>query len=369
MSQDSARWTDAAVTEHLTAVLPELGPFGAPEALLGGLLNYAWRIPAGGAEKGSVVLKVAPPHVADHPEIELDPARIELEARALQALGPNGRLSDVPNERARAPRALHIDAEKHALVMEDLGARADLATWADTADKTPATELGTRLGAFIGRLHAQTMGDEAIAKAFDNRAAQTTRKKVQYDAVEQILVELDTPDAAPLGAVAREVGNRFLKPGRCLVMGDLWPASILVGETEEEGPHAGVIDWELAHYGNPAQDIGHIGAHVWMLTQDAERAAQRQTLALILTAIYEGYAEAAGDALPELLGGDVLIESAVHAGCEILARSAGTFQEGSPYEGMTRDDDPVREAVLHALTLLRRPERAAFVTPLKIALL
>ena len=36
---------------------------------------------------------------------------------------------------------------------------------------------------------------------------------------------------------------------------------------------------------------------------------------------------------------------------------------------MTRDDNPVREAILHALTLLRRPDRAAFVTPLKIALL
>ena len=368
MSQDPARWTDADVLDHLTASVPELGPFGDPDALLGGLLNDAWRIPAEGAEKGSVVLKVAPPHAADHPEIALDPARIEFEARALQALGPEGKLADVMNERARAPRLIHSDAERHALVMEDLGARADLATWADTADKTPATELGTRLGAFIGRLHAQTLGDDEIAQAFDNRAAQTTRKKVQYDAVEGLLRELDTPDAGPLGAVAREVGERFLKPGRCLIMGDLWPASILVGETEE-GPHAGVIDWELTHYGNPAQDLGHIGAHVWMLTQDAERAAQRQTLALILTAIYEGYAEAAGDALPELLGGDVLIEAAVHAGCEILVRAAGTFQEGSPYEGLTRDDDPVREAVLHALTLLRRPERASFVTPLRIALL
>ena len=369
MSPDSARWTDDAVTSHLSAVLPDLGPFGEPEALLGGLLNYAWRVPAVGADGGSVVVKVAPPFVADHPEIELDPARIGLEARALDALTPGGRLDGVASEHVRTARPLHYDPDAHALVMEDLGARPDLSVWADDADKTNATALGTELGAFIGRLHAHTFGDDALAEMFDNRAAQTTRKAVQYDAVQRILEELDTPDAAVLGAQASALGEKLLEPGRCLIQGDLWHASVLVTDRDEDGPHAGVIDWELSHFGNPAQDLGHFGAHLWMLTQHAERAAQRQTLAIILTAFYEGYAEAAGGTLPELLAGDVLTDAATHAGCEILVRAAGTFQEGSPYEGMTRDDDPVREAVLHALALLRRPERAAFVTPLRIALL
>lgn len=373
MSTDPARWTDAAVQSHLSAALPDLGPFGEPETLLGGLLNFAWRVPAENAEGGSVVLKVAPPYVADHPDIELDPKRIRFDAAALEALAPGGRLDGVASEHARAPRSLHFDADAHALVMEDLGARKDLSVWADDADKTSATHVGTELGAFLGRLHAQTLGATDLAKSFDNRASQNTRKAVQYDAVEQILKELDTPDAAVLGAQAHAVGETFLEPGRCLIMGDLWHASVLVKDkdkdAEESAPHAGIIDWELAHFGNPAQDLGHFGAHLWMLTEHAERAAQRQTLAIILTAFYEGYAEAAGDKLPELLAGNVLTDAATHAGCEILTRAAGTFTEGSPYEGMTRDDDPVREAVLHALALLRRPERAAFVTPLRIALL
>ena len=368
MSTDSSRWTDDQVTSHLAAALPDLGPYGTPEALLGGLLNFAWRVPAEGADGGSVVLKVAPPHVADHPEIALDPQRIRFDAAALEALAPGGRLEEVASEHARAPRSLSFDADAHALVMEDLGARKDLAVWADDADKTNATQLGTELGAFLGRLHAQTLGATDLAKSFDNRAAQNTRQTVQYDAVEQILTELDTPDAAVLGAQAKALGEKLLEPGRCLIMGDLWHASVLVAD-REPGPHAGIIDWELAHFGNPAQDLGHFGAHMWMLTQHAERAAQRQTLAIILTAFYEGYAEAAGDKLPELLAGNVLTDAATHAGCEILVRAAGAFTEGSPYEGMTRDDDPVREAVLHALALLRRPERAAFVTPLRIALL
>ena len=368
MSTDPARWTDADVTSHLSDALPDLGPYGEPESLLGGLLNFAWRVPAENADGGSVVVKVAPPYVADHPEIALDPARIGLESRALDALAPGGRLEGVASDHVRTARPLHYSADKHALVMEDLGARPDLGTWADDVDKTAATHLGTELGAFIGRLHAQTLGADDLAEAFDNRAAQTTRKAVQYDAVGRILAELDTPDAAVLGAQASALGDKLLQPGRCLIQGDLWHASVLV-QDRPEGPHAGVIDWELAHFGSPAQDLGHFGAHLWMLTQHAERAAQRQTLAIILTAFYEGYAEAAGDKLPELVGGDVLTDAATHAGCEILVRAAGTFTEGSPYEGMTRDDDPVREAVLHALALLRRPERGAFVTPLRIALL
>ena len=68
------------------------------------------------------------------------------------------------------------------------------------------------------------------------------------------------PDAAELGARARDLGRRLLEKGPDFVMGDLWPASVLV--SRDGVLH--VIDWELSTRGRPCQDLGHLVAHLWM---------------------------------------------------------------------------------------------------------
>lgn len=98
-------------------------------------------------------------------------------------------------------------------------------------------------------------------------------------------------DLESLASRMEAFGERLRTPGECLIMGDLWPRSVLVAQTcpadgnvGGEGPPADgempdtvgnkspcsaspvlkIIDWEMCHWGRPAQDIAHFAAHVWM---------------------------------------------------------------------------------------------------------
>jgi hypothetical protein len=190
-----------------------------------------------------------------------------------------------------------------------------------------------------------------LPAAFNNAAVQATRNQHQYHGVGAVAVALAAEVAAAAAAVAAAaaaaqagatvtpghatsaaatlaprlgwdkasvaavhtacaaLGDRLEQcPGVCLVMGDLWPRSVLVthedtlqlepvlpapgasgegarnanqGNTAGAGPRRPVaqvasqlspaaerqwlIDWEMCHWGNPAQDVAHLAAHAWML--------------------------------------------------------------------------------------------------------
>jgi len=248
----------------------------------------------------------------------------------------------------RPPRPLHHDAHRSVLLMEDVGSLPDLGA-ALAAGRPGSSEAGERLGRFIGRLHATPLAD-GLRAAFANPDAQRTRLVVQYQSVVGALRTAGVADADALGDEAVALGERLLRPGRCLIQGDLWPPSVLVAETGA----LRVIDWELAHVGVPAQDLGHLGAHLWMLghrTAEASRAASEAWGGFL-----RGYAHAAGDALPGLLSGGTLADATRHLGCEILVRAVSPFQGGSAYDGLAPAAPAVREAVALAADALRAPE-------------
>jgi Phosphotransferase enzyme family len=314
-----------AVAAHLDLRLPGFTPAGPPVPLSGGILNVVWRVP--GSPRG-VIVKHAPPHVAAKPEIPLDPGRLAFEARALEALGPRGRLAEVASGVVRAPRLLDFDAERSVLVMEDLGPLPHLGDWLGRTTRPGApAERGETLGRFVASLHAASRGDAELAAAFDNRAVQRTRDEVQYRAIERLLREAGRADAPELGRRAVELGASFQEPGRCLIMGDLWPPSVLVA-----GDGLRVIDWELAHYGNPAQDVGHLAAHLWMHAHRAADPAGAERARLALDAFLRGYVAALGSRRDAVLAHGVLEASAVHFGAEVLVRTAGGFRGGYLYD-------------------------------------
>ncbi len=310
---------------------------GAPKALAGGLLNLVWRVPL---EGGSVIVKHAPPHAAAAPEIPLDPARLGFEARALAAVGPGGALAGL-HRAVRAPAPLHYDPERHLLAMEDLGDPPSLERWLLTAgsqggaDPAAVEPALADLGAFIAALHLRSAALPALAVDFQNRAVQQTRYEVQYDMAEASLAAAGIPDATALGERARALGRRLLAPGRCLVMGDLWPRSVLM---RADGPR--VIDWEFAHWGRPGQDLGHLAAHLWML-------ARRGRVFDPWPAFINAY-----EALRPLTAADRW-EASVHFGCEILARTTGAFQGGYLYEGLEPSHPAMQQAANEAARAMR----------------
>jgi aminoglycoside phosphotransferase (APT) family kinase protein len=340
-----------AVRAFVARRMPAFEPVEA-HPLPGGNLNFVWRVEG---RSGSVVVKHAPPFIARAPEIPLDPSRLVFEARALEAFGDGGPLAALAREAVRPPRLLAFDADAHTIVMEDVGEAPDLGAWLHASARTPraAREAGRTLGAFVGSLHRASFGDERLAARFRNRVIQETRLAVQYRAVAEMCGKGGVPDAPALGATAGDLGEALLAPGRCLLMGDLWPASILVTPAGMR-----LIDWEFAHFGRPLQDVAHLAAHLWMHAHRAPDAARADAARTLLGAFLAAYRRTLGPAHAALFDDSELRGCAVHFACEILVRTTGPFRDGYLYEGLPPGAPPIREAVAVAAEHLRRPDRA-----------
>jgi hypothetical protein len=341
--------TPGEIAAHIARRLPDGESADPPEPVTGGLLNQAWRIRLGNR---SLFVKHAPPYIAAAPEVPLAPERIGFEARALFALAPGGPLARVPTDLVRPPLPVDYDPSAAVLVMEDLGALPDLGCdW--RAGRLDGLELAGHLGGFVGRLHTATLHDEGAAESFRNEPIQRTRHQVQYRRAESSLESAGVADAAALGALAEDLGERLQQPGRCLVMGDLWPPSVL-----RDRRRLRLIDWEFCHFGVPAQDLGHFAAHVWMHWHRAGRGPMRDALRSFWVRFLEGYRAAVGPASGSLLDRTTRSDAAIHCGAEILVRAVAPFREGYLYADAGHESEPVRRAVRAAADRMRTAARA-----------
>ncbi len=308
------------------------------EPVAGGLINEVFRARARArarAPNRSVIVKRASPFAAAIPELALSTRRVAIEATCLRELGPGGRLADVPSAAIRVPRLLAYDGARGCLIMEDCGPIPDLGS-----AEVVAPALGGELGAFLARLHASSRSQPALLAELDNRSIQEVRYASQYSQVSHWLADAGHSTWRIVDGIARELGQRFLEPGRSAIMGDLWLRSLLV---DSDG--LWVIDWEFAHAGNPGQDLGHLLAHLWM---HADRAPRSRSLELI--AFRDRFAMSYRQALEDLGAGDVLSHEVLrdadrHAGCEILARALGPFRAQSCYRDHATNDAVVTRAI------------------------
>lgn len=349
------------VLRYVHARLPDFEALGDPVRLPEGNLNFVWRVPG---RPHAVIVKSAPPYIAANPDVPLDPSRLVFEARCLQALAPGGALNAVSRPDVCAPRPIDANLDEHVLIMEDVGTSPTLGRWlrahgGEHGEAQHAEVVGRKLGAFIGRLHATTCGSNVYAEQFDNQPVQKTRRAVQYQAVREMLHRGGVDDAERLGDRAEALGERLLTPGRCLVMGDLWPPSVLVGDGNLR-----VIDWELAHYGEPLQDVAHLAAHLWMHTHRAHTPPHADAARRMNRAFFAAYRAALGDAAEVLVPSASLADYATHYAAEILVRAVGPFQSGYLYDGLEPEHPVVQEAVHRAAAHLRDPGCVGTFAPL-----
>jgi hypothetical protein len=291
--------------------------------------------------------------------------------------------------------------------------------------------LCTDLGGAIASVHytsclamqqARTPAAEPAAAASKaspaplvNSQVQITRKTVQYDRVAQALRQLvkdAAGDATSLGVAEtcasdiESLGEELISTaGQCFIMGDLWPASILLrrrntrpsiaaggsadtrpsiaaGGSADTRPsiaaggsadtwELALIDWEFSHWGLPGQDLGHLLAHmlIWghATTFSEESTRADDTASALCGSLAAGLAKRSlhawtgkvrelAEAHPAVCAGQFLSKACLrvlfmHASAEVLARCIGAFVDGYVYEGFASDSKPVREAVLIAVSL------------------
>ena len=126
---------------------------------------------------------------------------------------------------------------------------------------------------------------------------------------------------------------------RCLVHGDYAKKNMLVGP-----PGRWVLDFEVAHYGNPVFDLAFFLSFVVL------SAVRWPVLAGELEQLGEGFLSAYHAAVGKGFAGDAAAVTA-HTACLILARTDGK----SPAQFF---DPPSRERAREVgIDLLRRPER------------
>lgn len=310
------------------------------ERLSKGLMNYVWRVELKNTD--SRVVKYAPPYIATAEEVPLPTSRLDFERKAIEEVTERFNLDTL---RLSLPGLHQWHPEESVLIESFIEDAQSLETYFRRQDE-PLEKLGRILGRFIGRLHAETRYDSALSKSMNNAPIQKMRHQIQYQSVADWLETNIDDTGEQLATNIRSLGERFQEPGNCLIMGDLWPQSVLIND---EGPW--LIDWEFSHFGHPAQDIGHLAAHVWMWTHAADwKEWEPQPIQTFWQDWCQAYFSASSFSCDE-----VIALSARHFAAEVLVRTAGPFKAGYLYEGLEPDRPEVRKTVELIVETLRDP--------------
>jgi len=323
------------ISEHL----PQFVRVGSLKALQGGNLNYVWRLCG---KNKNLIIKHAPPFIASNPEIHLNNNRIDFEAKALKLFEDGEVLHPLVSDRVRPPRPLFYEPDRSLLIMEDIGPVPTIGSWIHEADAPDS--IGQSLGNFIGLLHKTTFNNSLLAEQFNNKPIQETRNKVQYQSAADYANDIVSTENPNLEVQTKALGEALLKPGKCLVMGDLWPASILI-----KNNIARLIDWEFVHFGRPLQDVGHFAAHCWMQAHAASSSSETEKWKQLWLSFWSKYQHTTGELFEKLFNQEEHTLMTTHIGAEILVRTAGPFKSGYVYQHCSPAHPKIREAVENAI--------------------
>lgn len=276
----------------LSRGLVDRGTTVAVERLSGGVSNVVLGVAAAGAE---LVLKQALPRLAVAEEWHVKRERASTEARALRearCLTP-----------AYVPALVDADERACALVVQ----RAPR-DWEPLKERLLRGDVDRGIARTLGRLLARWHTSSALEAGrlrplFDDREAfDQLRVDPYYRAA-----AARNPDVA--GRV-RWCADRMEARRTCLVHGDFSPKNVLVG------PDAvWVIDFEVAHWGDPAFDVAFMLSHLLL------KALHRRAHGPALEAAADAFLSAYRAGVPAI--GLDEPWTALQVGCLLLARVDG----------------------------------------------
>lgn len=227
-----------SVIDHLIRRGVMNDPNATVTRLSGGVSNDVLAVTG---EDVHVVVKRALSRLRVAEEWYADPDRVLAEAAALEiaaALQP-----------ARVPPVLDVDAESRIVV---IGFAEDGAhEWkSELLDGVLDVDTAALLGRVLARWHADTRHSPDIRSQFGS-----------LEAFDQLRIDPFyrwTARQHPQVADAiLSTAERMLTSQKCLVHGDFSPKNILRGPTS-----TWVIDWEVAHYGDPVFDLAFLVSHL-----------------------------------------------------------------------------------------------------------
>lgn len=226
---------------------------GALQPLFGGNARKAWsfelRYRIGGRPERLACVMLCQ---VDGRQVESDIAQ---EFSVLYQLGGKG---------LRVPRALAVDASgttvgAPSIVLERLPGKASAADFLNAPDVARARRLTEDLAVVAAELH----GTPCPTAAFDPALKSPTPRDLAAHQVKHWATTFEDQRMEPLPIMASLftwLRDHLPEPRRIsLVHGDLRPGNFLFeGERVE-----GLLDWEMAHAGDPLEDIAWIYRPLW----------------------------------------------------------------------------------------------------------
>jgi aminoglycoside phosphotransferase (APT) family kinase protein len=198
------------------------------------------------------------------------------------------------------PEVLSVDAAEHAFTMRLIDGRYH--NWkqdllAGRVDQATARAAGS----LLGLLHTRSAGQPELRARF---ADQTYFQQLRIGPYFERVAER----APGLRSAIRDVTAGMGSRRSALVHGDYSPKNILA-----DGPRIVIVDWEVAHWGDPRFDVAFCLTH--LLLKARRRDADDQALTSAAGQFLAGYAET----------GPAVLDDALYpiAGCLLLARLDG----------------------------------------------
>lgn len=248
MSSDS-RWeltTEAAASMLRAGGLVNSEVDISVESLGGGVSNTVLQAQW---DSGCAVLKQPLPNLAVEDEWPADVTRVHNEAAAARVYYDVIVASEID---AAVPRVLLEDKEKHVIAIEC--APPDAVMWKrELLEGIVDSAVASLLGELLGAVQVATTGDSTVRQKFaENRPFDQLRLDPYHrttaerhpDVAEEILVEVD----------------RISGIEETLVHGDYSPKNVLVDPDRVHPPW--ILDFEVAHWGDPAFDAAFMLNHL-----------------------------------------------------------------------------------------------------------
>jgi hypothetical protein len=299
---------DALDTRNVAGYLAQRGiplEAGATALILGGGVSNV--VLAVGEGPGALVVKQALPRLRVDDDWRAPPERALAEADALDLVGML-----TPGA---VPRVVDRDFDRCTLVIER--APNHWENWRSLLlSGTVDPEIGTHLGSLLSSWHNATFYECTLSPRFyEVEPFEALRVDPYYRTVAKRLPHMSR---SVLGYADEMLARRL-----CLVHGDFSPKNVLVGPS----PDLWVIDFEVAHLGDPAFDLAFLLSHLLLKSvHRPELATAYDRCAAQFSSAYEAGARA--ELSPPW---DYVIG---HVGCLLLARVAGK----SPVDYLTADE-------------------------------
>lgn len=225
-----------------------IGPqeFPAVTPLDGGVSSEVVRV---AVASGSLVIKRALPKLRVDADWYADVSRNQTEWMVMREIGAIS-----PEE---VPSIRFVDPEEGLFAMEYVTGRV----WkAELLAGRTHPDVAARLGSFLGRLHRLSPASSPWLSGLDDKTLfQQLRLAPYFDPLPAL-----HPDCAE---ALKAVRTSLLASSQTLVHGDFSPKNVLL--RTDNTPV--VLDWEVAHLGNPVFDLSFMLHHLYLKSLYAER--------------------------------------------------------------------------------------------------